>query len=693
LLMFAVAMRKARHGAARWAAAAALGLAFAGAAPAAAPAPADPPALVAQLQQLQYESRVRPDTSVPRWSGLLPQLTPHPALHIEALMALGSAQAVVNDLAGVERSVEALRALALQQPAPTSVWAHAGAELVQAQLLRRQGPVGRADRLLGAALAGLPSETPSALRLRFVSTMAGLKSQGGKLEDAVRLYQEALGLAEAAAAPPWRRVDLRSGLANALFEAGQLDRAILASRQALDQAQAAKDPLALSLAYTVEGIVLADTRPAEAQHAMQAALRYAQQAAAERDEVLAIANLADISLRRADYREALAYSERALPLARRLQDEDAQSVALANIGFAQIMLGRKDEGLRNARASLALDEQTGSMSSLLATHTELAAYLERAGHLAEAYAARREQRRLSELLFRRDQQQAVIELQESFDHEQRQRALALLEAEGRVQQAQLVSRQLQSWLWAAGAAIAVLLLALASLLARRVRAGNAQLAQTNARLSELSRRDALTGLANRRHFHAAVQASGQAQAFEGTLMLIDIDHFKQVNDRFGHAAGDAVLVEVARRLRAALRDDDLIVRWGGEEFLLVVRTVQRAEVDALVGRLLHALAAQPVRHGKARVSVSASIGFASFPLAPSLLTLGVEQAIDLVDTAMYLAKAHGRHRACGVRRAEAADAAALAALAQDLEGAWRAGKVELSAIVGPSAPPLLELVA
>ena len=176
-------------------------------------------------------------------------------------------------------------------------------------------------------------------------------------------------------------------------------------------------------------------------------------------------------------------------------------------------------------------------------------------------------------------------------------------------------------------------------------------------------------------------------------MLIDIDHFKLINDRFGHAAGDAVLVEVARRLRASLRDDDLIVRWGGEEFLLLVKTVQRVEVDALVERLLQAVAALPVAHGALRVPVSASIGFASFPLERAQLALTIEQAVDLVDTAMYLAKAHGRHRAFGLRRADAGDAAALMLLARDLEAAWRAGQVELTAIIGPAAGPLMQAAA
>jgi diguanylate cyclase (GGDEF)-like protein len=422
--------------------------------------------------------------------------------------------------------------------------------------------------------------------------------------------------------------------------------------------------------------------------ATQAALTHARLAGARRDEVLATANLADLSLRSGDYRQAIAHAERALPLARELHDPTSESVALANIGLAQIMLGRKDEGLRQVRASMAIDEKSGAGAELAALYNELGHYLERAGHAADAYAAYREHRRRAQELFQRDQQRNLAELQEAFEHEQRRRELELLAREGRLQRAQLVARQLEQWLWAAGALFGLLLAALGLMLLRKLSAGNRALAQANAQLAQLSRRDALTGLANRRHFQAAMRA-GEGR-LDGTLMLIDVDHFKQINDRYGHASGDAVLIEVARRLRQVLREEDLIVRWGGEEFLVrVAPGAATGEAEALVARLLAALADEPVPVAGASVPVSASIGFATFPLAPAAWSPPWEQALELVDTAMYLAKAHGRHRAYGVRRAQADDAAALSRVGRELEAAWRDGRVELVAVEG-AAPSQTE---
>jgi diguanylate cyclase (GGDEF)-like protein len=170
----------------------------------------------------------------------------------------------------------------------------------------------------------------------------------------------------------------------------------------------------------------------------------------------------------------------------------------------------------------------------------------------------------------------------------------------------------------------------------------------------------------------------------GTVYLVDIDHFKHVNDRHGHSAGDAVLVEVARRLRETLREEDLIVRWGGEEFLVVVQALASEQVDTLAQRMLAALDRSPVGCAKQRIAVTASIGYATFPIGPAQLRVTWERAINLVDTAMYLAKAHGRNRAYGVRLLHARDEASLEAITHSLEAAWRDGQVALTLLQGRS---------
>jgi len=196
-------------------------------------------------------------------------------------------------VACVERSVEQLQTLAQRSAAPASIWARVAVAAVGAQQLRRQGPVGRADRLLSEAIASLPSDAPAPLRLLFVSTPAKIKQQSGKHELAVGFYQEAAALAEALAVPAWRQVDARSSLAYTLFLAGQAERAEQVNGQVLAMARAADDVLALAIATRTEGILKSEHgEPAELQALMQAAIGLAHRAGAERDEVLSTAYLA-----------------------------------------------------------------------------------------------------------------------------------------------------------------------------------------------------------------------------------------------------------------------------------------------------------------------------------------------------------------------------------------------------------------
>ncbi|MFX7853744.1 GGDEF domain-containing protein, partial [Acinetobacter baumannii] len=122
----------------------------------------------------------------------------------------------------------------------------------------------------------------------------------------------------------------------------------------------------------------------------------------------------------------------------------------------------------------------------------------------------------------------------------------------------------------------------------------------------------------------------------------DIDHFKNVNDWHGHAAGDAVIVEVARRIRAAVRDTDLVVRWGGEEFLVFSPELPGTDLALMADRILRGIGGEPIMTGEGPLRVTASIGFASFPLGGSVgacLRLQWEQAVNWADMVLYKAKA------------------------------------------------------
>jgi diguanylate cyclase (GGDEF)-like protein len=657
-----------------------------------------PPTLDPRLATLESDARARPREAIGRLESLLKELPGAGPQRIYALALLGVLQANRDDIEGAELSVRGLEAFRGRES--TSA---AAAGLVRATVSQRRGPLTRADRLASEALAQLPVDALPALRYRLLQTLVRIKDETGQFDEAVRLGQQSIRLADAGE-PVWRQVDARSNLAYTLLLARQFDQARVLSLDALERAVASPDRLAESRALTVHSFLLSEAGDAAGElRAMQRMMELARAVGAREDEVLGLANLADHYLKAGDFSTALRLSREALPLARELADPSSESVALANMGFALISLRRLDEGMEWVRRSEAIEERAGALTNLASSAEELGRYLEQAGYLREAVAAYRRYRKLADEVFRRDQQQAILELQEGFDNERRLRELELLQRENELKQAQLLHGDLQQRIWIAAAAVCLLLVALAGALLQRLRSTGRRLQEGNALLQTQSERDPLTQLANRRHLQRLMQPDDgrEVPPFEGSLLLIDLDHFKHINDRHGHAAGDAVLVEVARRLRATLRDDDLIVRWGGEEFLVIGRGLTQDQAQALALRLLTTIGGAPiplptpdpdaVDDTEREAHVSASIGYACFPIEPTRLAVSWAHAIDLVDTALYLAKAHGRNLAYGVRLLHARDESELVQISRGLEAAWRQGRVKLTPLRGPLKAAVLQV--
>jgi diguanylate cyclase (GGDEF)-like protein len=171
---------------------------------------------------------------------------------------------------------------------------------------------------------------------------------------------------------------------------------------------------------------------------------------------------------------------------------------------------------------------------------------------------------------------------------------------------------------------------------------------------ELSLRDPLTQLHNRRYFHSTIDrcvADARAAGADGHLLIVmvDIDRFKAINDGHGHAAGDAVLVQFAQRLRSVARAQDHLVRWGGEEFLLLLNAASRADGEAVAQRLLQEVSGRSFElPGGQPAAVTCSIGWCAFApgrASPALATW--RDALALADARLYEAKRAGRNRVVG----------------------------------------------
>jgi diguanylate cyclase (GGDEF)-like protein len=183
-------------------------------------------------------------------------------------------------------------------------------------------------------------------------------------------------------------------------------------------------------------------------------------------------------------------------------------------------------------------------------------------------------------------------------------------------------------------------------------------------MADMALRDNLTHLRNRLAMteFMSLEAEQVLRSWKGSgdadcknpsslgILMIDVDHFKTVNDTHGHVAGDAVLVQLADVLSEVVRKPDLVVRWGGEEFVIVARETERTPPSRLAERIRERVEQHPFRLPSGEViHRTCSVGYALFPFAtgrPELLAW--EQVIALADAAMYRAKSHGRNRSIGL---------------------------------------------
>ncbi len=176
---------------------------------------------------------------------------------------------------------------------------------------------------------------------------------------------------------------------------------------------------------------------------------------------------------------------------------------------------------------------------------------------------------------------------------------------------------------------------------------NLELTMTNRLLAEVSARDALTGLYNRWYVMDKIEAEINRSIRHGSplsLLMMDLDHFKRVNDTYGHTAGDQVLQSVGKLLRECCRVYDVAGRYGGEEFCLLLPETTLGSTPVVAERIRQRLEMTEVTIGGASLIVTASIGVAGIDTAAGESLLSPTALIDRADRALYAAKNQGRNR-------------------------------------------------
>jgi diguanylate cyclase (GGDEF)-like protein len=515
-------------------------------------------------------------------------------------------------------------------------------------------------------------------RYRALSLQGHVLRILGKDEAALPFLEQALDLANKMHDEP-RTLHAMLALARIYTDSGNFDRATAQ----LDSARSLGTRLGdeAALVETEERIAdVADRRGdrIEERRASLAGLEHAKRSASSKWLELALVNLGDSYLKTRDFAESLKYSKEALPIIERTNHRDDEQTTLFNEGLAYIGLGSIKAGQKLAEASIAEALAGSDLLDAKELLREYADALEHAGYLMMAIQVYHRYDEISEKFMTNTRQRAFLELSAQFDDERKARELELLRRDNALKVAEMREQRLRQQLILAGALfIAFICAALVWAFAR--------VSKANERLRFTSEHDPLTGLSNRRYFNEQVLAVEGSRPVGGCVLLADLDHFKRINDTYGHPAGDAVLAAMSQRLSAALRVDDKLVRWGGEEFLAVLEPMTPSQADSTAERLLQAVRSEPVMWNGQLIRCTISIGYANFPMAGSATDITLDSAISLVDKALYVAKRRGRDRACLIKVVSARNEKELTNISSEFESAARDRRIQLVEILGAAA--------
>jgi diguanylate cyclase (GGDEF)-like protein len=420
-----------------------------------------------------------------------------------------------------------------------------------------------------------------------------------------------------------------------------LDDEELASRyllEALSYVEERNRREAIALHGELIGAFTRLERLPEAEHHGQEAVSLAELSGSHPNKVNAFTRMAELRLLQGRIDEAERWVEKANASYDHVAVRDKTLVRISRL---RVLAARNNttQALKEASSVLADVRDLGDRileRSLLDLLSELQL---RAGDAASAFETRKAHQKLDKELAIDVAARRIALLESSLERERTEAERKLLQRDNDIQALRLNRQRLIAIALLVGLAT---VLAVAALLFTRYRSAlrhRNELRESRDALERVANTDALTGLANR---HAATRALGQRLGRVPeplTVMLLDLDEFKRINDSHGHQAGDAVLQEVSARMRNVLPPGALLGRWGGEEFIAILDGAPGREPASIAEALRAAVEAAPVLFGDKAIPITVSIGLATAFAADDIDALLAES-----DAALYRAKNAGRNR-------------------------------------------------
>jgi len=424
--------------------------------------------------------------------------------------------------------------------------------------------------------------------------------------------------------------------------------------------------------------------------AHEEAIKWARENEQHEVVLLSLNNIGSTYIQLKDYEKAREILNEALTEAIARESVVTEQLLRFNLAYVEVFSGSYDRGIEALEAAterLRADYTAPQYADLLGYVAE--AYIE-AELWQKAVVALTEQRALNEKIAQSQREEALNELQTRYQANEQAVQIELLEQANELQNQVIENSALQQRIYVLFAVVVVLGSILLLILLRLAYKSNLRLKDVNRKLKHQSSHDPLTEVLNRRSFQDAMRTREQhyeqvqQQQHPDAILLLDIDFFKQINDQHGHAAGDLVLVELAKRLKRISRTSDMVIRWGGEEFLIYLKEMNPENLAQYTERVLEVIAERPVKVADSELQVSATAGFISLPFdSVSEQELDWERCLQIADMALYIGKVHGRNQGLGVMGLNVPFEEAQQALAKDLAGAIERGWVRTVNVRGP----------
>jgi len=369
-----------------------------------------------------------------------------------------------------------------------------------------------------------------------------------------------------------------------------------------------------------------------AQRGFEQVLALSRELRYPRGEAYALRGLASVRNARGAPAEALVLINRAASIQRDLPDERLRANLQVQRGIALRLLGRPNESLAPLNEAIEVFVRADSLAERAAAHSALAACYVDMGDWKSAHEQQVQFHAASDGLLRRQLDQRLATLRIQFDSAAKDKENALLTREMEAADRELAAGKRMARLQAVVIVLAVLLALLAGALAWRHR-------RDSRTMHELAHTDELTGMSNRRRALGRASEMLSAPDAQLALMIVDIDHFKTINDELGHLVGDDILRAIAEVLRSVVREPAALGRLGGEEFVILLPGSDAASARRLAERVVSEVRALDVSRWLPGRRVTVSIGLT---LAGPQDTVSV--LLRRADEAMYRAKHSGRDR-------------------------------------------------